>query len=455
MENKDKIASIGTIAASLGSLVVAVVKELAGKSEYGSILNILFWVAVGVAGAFLIATIILAIISYRKSKDLTSTTSVLIRSKKVANQLMSVISTVDKTIEKYRRKHQNSLQVLKGEKKEVESDVLALAGKNKKKKEIETLSFLKAIEVSKTKGNIKALDPDASHILELNDAVLTSIHEIGRALLVLEQYNMRIKLGDYILAHSSEPLERAEALIDYRGWTYSLLGKTNKFKENVEAGIELLKEYQKADMSEQQQFDVAIQLARAYRHLGSDFYTSKHDYKAAKEANDMGLSLLPKSAIPGDEKGSKKLLEMRVGLEYGKLNAEFYHLQKEKENKTRKENVSLCLGFIAQVRALAKEAEHFSNPHRYLKLMMLENEFIKILRDVLDEETMKANEETLTSLFEGDKGIIENIDKTFDDNTSIADSVFNRSIYADEMMELYIHQESVQLFRVLKGITSK
>ncbi|MGN1262287.1 MAG: hypothetical protein ACI4UT_04445, partial [Candidatus Enteromonas sp.] len=288
-------------------------------------------------------------------------------------------------------------------------------------------------------------------VLSLNQAVLRSIKDIQRALLVLEQYDTRIYLGDYLLRHNASVLECADALIDYQGWTYSLLGKEKKFVDAVSRGIALLEKYLKQDLSEEERKAANLRLARAYRHLGSDVTLAKKDPEAAIKNNEKGKAIVLE-AFTKKELSNGKVQEMLVGLDYGIANARLFALQ-QKSFKEHPENLLLeAAAGYEEAKRLSQVASTFPNPHRYVKCILLQNEFLKALEPGMEKEAVKKVLPTLEKSFGKGENLLARVSQAFDANTALADKVFGTAIYADEMMEIYINQEIAELFRRISDI---
>ena len=472
---KEKFGKIASIASGTIVALLTLIKESAGLKDTGFVWA--FWVIFGIAVAVLLTyatyLIVTAIRNHKRNKNLVNTSSILERSRRVSKDIKKVITLVEKTIKKYVEKHDTLDKERKQQLEELKKSILYASRMNRRKKQVaREISYFKKLS---SKTVIKEIDnSDYSHedILLLNQSVLNSIKEMNRALLVLEQYDTRIYLGKYVLKHSSNVYDCADALIDYKGWTYALIGKREKFQECVKNGIKLLDDYRKGnELEDEEKEKVHFKLARAYRHLGSEVVTAKHDSDKAKEYNNQALEEL-KCFDYLDEKSIKeayeehknkelynkkmeqlrKVEEMRVGIEYGILNANYFIITNRKSNDKGKELAKELLKCISDARGLIERSKSFSNPHRYLKCILLQNEFLKLLEPTLSEEVQEEYKSDIEELFGKQKDIKKYVCKLFDDNTAVVDDVFRNAIYADEMMEIYINQEATQLFRIIKEI---
>ena len=125
--------------------------------------------------------------------------------------------------------------------------------------------------------------------------IYATIKDMERILLQLEQHELRIKLGEYVVKYSTDIDKTIHAYVDYLGWTYVLLGKNRKGFEAIQQGLHLIDykiniskegherycELKKAgeeipELIEKQHVDYCeytLQKARALRHIGTTYYT--------------------------------------------------------------------------------------------------------------------------------------------------------------------------------------
>ncbi len=474
---KNKIGTITSMASAIIVCLLTLIKESAGLKNPG--FTWVFWAIVGITLFALLSysgyLVYNAIMTHRRNKNMVDTSSILERSRRVTKDIKHVITTVEKTIKKFVEEHDTLDEDRKKQRDAAKANILSIAHFSDARKEqaAREISYFENLDPKNVSNEVTKDDKSQEQILKLNKTVLTSISEINRALLVLEQYDTRIYLGDYVLGHSSNVLECADALIDYKGWTYALIGKLDKFNESVNEGIILLKDY--LTKNEKLDYDmeskIHLKLARAHRHLGSEVISAKKDSKNAIEENNKALAELNvfedltvesiekqfKEDKKEDVRDNKlkllaKVEEMRVGIYYGILNAQLFEIN---ERRSKDVDVNLAkdlLVYIKQTRELIEKSKGFSNPHRYLKCILLENEFLKILEPTLSTNVQEVCKEELKELFGEQEDIKKYICKRFDNNTEVADKAFDNAIYADEMMEIYINQEATQLFRIIKEI---
>ena len=125
--------------------------------------------------------------------------------------------------------------------------------------------------------------------------IYDTVKDMERILLQLEQHELRIKLGKFIVKYSTDIDKTIHAYVDYLGWTYVLLDKNAKGFEAIQCGLHLIDykintskaghekycELKKAgepipEVIQKQHVDYCeytLQKARALRHLGTTYYT--------------------------------------------------------------------------------------------------------------------------------------------------------------------------------------
>lgn len=471
---KDNIGRITSIVSAIVVCLLALIKESAGLKTPG--FTWVFWAIVGLTLTILLAygiyLIVNAIKNKKRNRNMVDTTSILERSRRVTKDIKNVISTVEKTIKKYVEEHDTLDEDRKKQFELAKNNIVYLVSGDKKHKDrvIREVTFFDNINPKNIKEGLTSKDHTQEELFLLNQSVINSIKEINRALLVLEQYDTRIYLGDYLLSHSSNVYDCADALIDYKGWTYALIGKRDKFVQSVNEGIELLTKYEKdtPNLSDDEKAKIHLKLARAHRHLGSEVIFAKEhsedaileNEKALNELNcfkHLSLEWINENIKDKKEKEKQmsllcKVEEMRVGIEYGKLNARMFMLIKRRSKDTDINLANELLECITLTRGLIDKSKTFANPHRYLKCILLENEFLKMLEPTLSNSVIENSKDKLDELFGKQNDIKRYVCTYFDNNTAVADDVFKNAIYADEMMEVYINQEATQLFRIIKEI---
>ncbi|MBO5867095.1 MAG: hypothetical protein J6Q55_03500, partial [Clostridia bacterium] len=67
-----------------------------------------------------------------------------------------------------------------------------------------------------------------------------TVKDMERILLQLEQHELRVKLGKYVVKYSTDIDKSIHAYVDYLGWTYVLLDKNSKGFRAIQNGLHLI-----------------------------------------------------------------------------------------------------------------------------------------------------------------------------------------------------------------------
>ncbi len=299
------------------------------------------------------------------------------------------------------------------------------------------------MEALKAYNGLHGVMSDASleKNVEISKNLIKRIFDVNRILLQIEQHNARIKLGEYVTYFSTDEVERIKGYMDLIGWSYVLLGDKKGYAAIFTAidiienriGKELNKEAPKG-MSQEEYEQYLFLKARAYRHLGSTYYTFK-DIDVGHYCNE-ALKVLEVLKSNGFDKSNKSMYEnMLYGVEN---NLYLYNLYRfisdnKRENgngdmrkldETRR-NVEKAIDDLS---ALPKEEQ---DNHRMLKLLSLKCQINKVF-SVIKKEKM-------------------DIDGTNADLKKI-EATLAKNIYFDDAMEVYTNQKVQLLFEETKNI---
>lgn len=276
------------------------------------------------------------------------------------------------------------------------------------------------------------------------EEIVKDINSISRHLLLIGEYKVRFLLGNIIYNNSKNELYRLSALIDEIGWTSVMMGKKksiNYFLEAVKPIDNKIKEYNQVyqltsyDVDDHSLKSLYL-YARAYRHLGA---TPHVDINDRKIYTDKGLAIvcflenmnpLPKCI------SKNSLLNMRTGLYYGIAETNYKAFTKRK-NKSNSDSVGLLIKAFEFNELAKNNAADFTNKHRYIKCLLLENE-IYVARKSTDEamDSIKSyeNEKTVTAFLALNQ-------MTFDKNLEAVEKLLNNSIYIDESYETFLEEK--------------
>ena len=100
----------------------------------------------------------------------------------------------------------------------------------------------KYVSSEKMDTNVNDITKLASDIQarKICQEICTTIISLQRILLQLEQHNLRIKLGKYVIKYSEDIDQVIAAYVDFLGWTNILLGDVKKGLDYVRVGMEYI-----------------------------------------------------------------------------------------------------------------------------------------------------------------------------------------------------------------------
>ncbi|MBS7304345.1 MAG: hypothetical protein KIG20_01565 [Eubacteriales bacterium] len=412
-----------------------------------------------ILGAVILGYLVYFAVHFFRRKRTLGSASIINNAKKYVKQMTALARANAKQLKKFdflssqkkldkRNKSIVNKYLLKSKFNEKDLDAEYCAKKEKLEEDIrkhircrsENYSDMEAL---KAYNGLHSVMSDASleKNIEISKNLIKRIFDVNRILLQIEQHNARIKLGEYVTYFSTDEVERIKGYMDLIGWSYVLLGDKKGYAAIFTAidiienriGKELNKEAPKG-MSQEEYEQYLFLKARAYRHLGSTYYTFK-DIDVGHYCNE-ALKVLEVLKSNGFDKSKKSMYEnMLYGVEN---NLYLYNLYKfisdnKRENgngDTRKldetrRNVEKA---IEDLSALPKEEQ---DNHRMLKLLSLKCQINKVF-SVIKKEKM-------------------DIDGTNADLKKI-EATLAKNIYFDDAMEVYTNQKVQLLFEETKNI---
>ena len=318
-----------------------------------------------------------------------------------------------------------------------------------------------------------------------------TVKDMERILLQLEQHELRIKLGKYVVKYSTDIDKTIHAYVDYLGWTYVLLDKNAQGFRAIQNGLHLIDykintskaghlkycELKKAgeeipDVILKQHVDYceySLQKARALRHLGTTYYTYrsfrdtfvKTSFEKEKLAQKgvwnfnntvnpyvkfklaEGLALMEEESVIEYFSESVKKREtyskMVFGIKYNDLLYDYYEALYKND-----QSLETYLNINNQLNALIEEIDksEFSDNHRLIKILTLKNQLKHKIYNQQDEAgvTVEGSKQWDTLLAQDLKTI---------------ESVLNQNIYFDEAMEVYVCQKIRKLYTDIEKIFEK
>src|SRR5690606_16337810 len=321
------------------------------------------------------------------------------------------------------------------------------------------------LEENLTKINYKIKDKEIIELINKTeeDKYYLIAHKISkllvdfeRTLLHAEQYNYRIKFGEFISKYALNENDRQRALIDSIGWTYFMTGRIEKGEKAIFAGINRALNVVNESQNEKVKQESIFNLARAYRHLGSNRYTGENYPEKALEYLSKAeeyITQVEKEKLTTDkesiEKIERRILEMNIGIDYGKIIA-YYHqfnlkLKKQILSETDYENFYNAYKLLKGIKGKTYE---FSNKHRYVKVEVLITKFLEVFHDHYEQFTHLFGEGFISSKYE--------LIKEFNRSLVEADNVFKENIFTDEAIESYLEQKVIEMkyniLQILKGV---
>ena len=277
---------------------------------------------------------------------------------------------------------------------------------------------------------------------KISQNIIKCIFDMNRILLQLEQHNYRIKLGKYVAFFAVDEEQRIKAYMDLIGWSHILLGSKKGYAA-INNAINIIENRIGKELSPkapegipQEMYENYLFLkARAYRHLGSTYYTFKN--VDAEYYCNQSLKVLEVLEASGfKDRREADYNNMMFGV---KNNYYLYQLYKFIADSRRgngdisdlTNSLNKVNDAIERLSAIPKEKQ---DNHRMLKLLSLKCQINKAL-SVVTANPMDIVE-TAKSL-------------------KIIESTLSKNIYFDDAMEVYSNQKVQLLFEETKNILIK
>ena len=390
----------------------------------------------------LVAIIIVSLIvsKTKANKNLTNT-AVISKSKKYTKMLSVLVKENAKVLKKYsgsrgfkRLERTNKLVISKvqGKKKPTDEQLKELR-----------LKLAKDLDDYYTKQEIKdrykAIRKQIPYCTEeqaykVHKIIYKNVKDLRRILLQLEQHELRIKLGNYVVKYSFDIMEQINSYIDDIGWTHFLLGDNKKGAEAVRIAINLLdykienlKDKGLDDTEVQEYYTLLMLKSRALRHLGTTYYTYKTEGVKVGEHLEEAKKICDNKKfkeyyLNTTENNKKTYYSMVYGLDYNLMLFNFYEHLKHKDLsddgfKKMYLEVDKLIDDLKQEKSYDK--------HRLVKLLTFRSQ---VYNEIVDPQFREEHEDTI----EHDLSTIE--------------SVLNGNIYFDEALEAYLHQKVEKVY---------
>lgn len=402
------------------------------------------FVVIPIIVLLVIIIIVSLIVSKTKANKNLTNTAVISKSKKYTKMLDVLIKENAKVLKKYNGSR--GFKRLEKTNKLVLSKVQGIKKPNDILLDELRIKFAKDLDDYYTKKEVKdryeAIRKQIPYCTEeqaykVHKIVYKNIKDLRRILLQLEQHELRIKLGNYVVKYSFDIMEQINSYIDDIGWTHFLLGDNKRGAEAVGMAINLidykinnLKMRGISEREKPEYYNLLMLKSRALRHLGTTYYTYKTEGIKVGEHLNKALEICSdkdfKDYYLNTSKQTKKTYYSMVqGLEYNQMLFNFYQHLKNKDlsDEGFKKMYHRVDELIDELMELKKEDLY--DKHRLVKLLTFRSQ---IYNEIVDPEFRQSHEDTI----EHDLSTIE--------------SVLNGNIYFDEALEAYLYQKVEKVY---------
>ena len=281
------------------------------------------------------------------------------------------------------------------------------------------------------------------------DVIYKCINDMRRIMLDLDEYNKRIRLGKYVVNVSRNVDQVIDSYIDLLGWTYILIGEDMKGINAITHGIDLLDYQIEHAKSDEEKVHYLFRKARALRHIGTTYYTFSHKDKIDIEKyNADSLGIMESEFMYNyyhptncDEKlriaRLKEYKKMTYCIKYNQYVFDYYMLlnQKEKSVDKYKDVFNKVVSLINLILEGNKNGT-FDDPHRLSKCLTLKNQIAMKMYTICG---IKLEDEL-------------DFQKQISEDFKQIEGVFNKNIYFDEAMEVYVYQKIDNLYDLIENI---
>jgi len=489
----NKLTDAITIIMPLLGVIISIFADVDGTAR---------WVLIGILLAFVVGYIIYTTLKGNKN---LSNTQVIDKSRRYTKHLMKLVKTNAKVM----AKDFNLTELAETKKKiGVVTKKINRSYASNRREQLDKLIAEKdalmdkyydqshgyadaqLLDVNKPVNNMVALS-NFEESQKIFNLIYGTVKDMERILLQLEQHELRVKLGKYVVKYSTDIDKTIHAYVDYLGWTYVLLDKNSKGFQAIQNGLhlidykintskdghekycELKKEGKEIPEVIQKQHvdycEYTLQKARALRHLGTTYYTyrsfkdnfvktsfekEKLGQKGVWNYNNTvnpyvkfklaeGLALMEEESIieyfSETLKKRETYSKMVFGLKYNDLLYDYYVAVYKND-----QSIETYVNINNQLNALIEEIDksEFKDNHRLIKILTLKNQLKHKIYNQQDEAGVKI---------EG----ADEWDKLLAKDLKTIESVLNQNIYFDEAMEVYVCQKIRKLYTDIEKVFEK
>ncbi len=424
---------------SIASLIVTIIIAAISKD----INPIITWsILLAFALAMIIYLTYLLIQRHKKSKSL-SNAAVIAKTDKSIQYLKKLMNVNDKRLSKIidvsrlketEKINKRILKRTKGRSVDLDPNDVKLQKLLKQINEQFSKTF--SIESSYVNRSIikatQTLDFDQS--FALSEIIIKHILDLERILLQIEQYDLRISMGKYVVKYATNANVIIKGYVDYIGWTNILLGNYKQGIEAITQGIRIIESIIGTDntipegMKEEDYYHYKFLKARALRHLSTTYYSYSSNnfnkqeveavYQILNEENFKNYFL---------KTNPNTYYKMLVGVDNNYMLYQFYQYKEHK-----KENHGISIDFNKMINKIDEDLDIVrkmppkeQDRHRIIKLSVLKNQILRSQR-VQSKNVYDAKE--------------------FKEGLDEIKTIFNANIYLDDGLEVYINEAVQDLY---------
>lgn len=273
------------------------------------------------------------------------------------------------------------------------------------------------------------------------------IMSMERSLLHFENYDTRIKLGEFVVKYSDDLDDVIKGYINLIGYSYIMKYKYKKGEEKIKEGINLLNKKIKAIDPKKLDdiYSAKMLIIRAYRHLSTTFYTFRNDNKKSLEYMNKGYKLLDEKEFKDYYfKNSQRkgfYYEMRLGYDTNKIYHNILALNSKKYNFSEKESIiNEAIKLIDDDIKVMNELEQKNImivKHRVMKLRVLRAKLMRLYNESYGNASKESRE-----------------GYNIEDDLKVAEDIIKNNIFIDEAFEMYAIEKVFYITNTIYDIAS-
>jgi len=263
--------------------------------------------------------------------------------------------------------------------------------------------------------------------------ICTDIISMKRILLEINKSEIRLTLGKFLIKHTRDDKQRAEAYVDFLGWTKILNNKSQGIND-IKKGIEINEGRWKTlerNNNDNEANECIFDIVRGYRHLGTTYYTYKFGRTDVQKHINKAYEYLSKinSNVQVDTITYTRLV---VGIRYNEILLKYYDVINGKVSKDQLQKITEEMTILYKaICPLDGEAKVINeNLFQALNCQNLNKNYVKL--DNVDNHR-KVKVYSLYAVLTNNKKSNHTIKEI--------EKILNNNIYIDEAVELYIYDK--------------